>query len=204
MQVLLLGVTGTIGRRIAGELKSRGHQVTGGSRTGTAIDGVTPAVVDPTNPKSVAAAAAGKDAIISSVHIDPDNNIAVTLGVLDGARQAGVRRILNVGGAGSLEVAPGVQLLDAPAFPEEYKAVARAHRDTLPLWRASEDLDWTYISPPAMIAPGKRTGTYRVGGDQLLADAEGNSAISAEDYAMALVDELEKGDAIRKRITVAY
>ncbi|MBO4272932.1 NAD(P)-dependent oxidoreductase [Microbispora triticiradicis] len=119
-------------------------------------------------------------------------------------RQAGVRRLVQVGGAGSLEVAPGVRLVDTPDFPEVYKKEALAGAATLALYREAGDLDWTYVSPAAEIAPGERTGSYRLGGERLLTDAEGRSFVSAEDYAVAVADLLEKGGHARERITVAY
>jgi putative NADH-flavin reductase len=200
MKIVLFGATGMIGTRIAAEAAGRGHHVTGVNRGGTggAVAG------DATRPGSVAELASGHDAIVSATHIDADNALPTAEGLLAGARSSGVRRIVVVGGAGSLEVAPGVQLVDTPDFPEAWRSMASAHRDALALYRAADDLEWTYISPAAMIAPGERTGVFRLGTDQLLTDAEGQSRISAEDYAVALVDELEKGAAIRKRITLAY
>jgi putative NADH-flavin reductase len=131
--------------------------------------------------------------------------VAVGRAVLDGLRKAGVRRLVVVGGAGSLEVAPGVRIVDLPEFSDAYKPEALAQAALLDLLRDNaDDLEWTYISPGATIEPGERTGVYRVGGDQLLLDDDGNSRVSAEDYAIALVDELEKGENIRRRITVAY
>jgi putative NADH-flavin reductase len=125
--------------------------------------------------------------------------------LLDGASQAKVKRLIVVGGAGSLEVAPGVRLVDAPAFPAEWKGVGLAHSDALEVYRNSEaEVDWTYVSPPAIIEPGERKGNYRVGGDQLLADEKGDSRISTEDYAVALLDEVEKPRHLRGRFTVAY
>ncbi|WP_268245573.1 NAD(P)-dependent oxidoreductase [Planomonospora parontospora] len=110
-----------------------------------------------------------------------------------------------VGGAGSLAAAPGVRLVDTPDFPAVYKGEALAQAELLELVRAQAgDLDWTYVSPAIVIEPGERTGSYRRGGDQVLADADGRSLISAEDYAVALVDELETGQAVGRRITVAY
>jgi putative NADH-flavin reductase len=123
--------------------------------------------------------------------------------LITGLVQAGVRRLVIVGGAGSLEVAPGVQLVDTPEFPAAWKGIALAHRDALDVFRTAE-LDWTYISPAAFIEPGKRTGSFRIGSNQLITDAQGNSRISNEDYAVALVDEVEKGNFIRRQMTVAY
>jgi putative NADH-flavin reductase len=117
-----------------------------------------------------------------------------------------VRRVLVVGGAGSLQVAPGLDLVDAPGFPEAWKGVALAHRDALKVWRGPQaaELEWTYVSPAALIEPGERRGSYRTGTDRLVADEQGNSHISAEDFAIALVDEIEQGNHVRARFTAAY
>ena len=112
-------------------------------------------------------------------------------------------RLIVVGGAGSLEVSPGVQLLETPEFPSAWKGVALAHRDALDAYRKS-GLNWTYVSPAALIEPGRRTGQYRIGTDQLLKDEKGDSRISMEDYANAVVDEIEKPRFSRQRFTVAY
>jgi putative NADH-flavin reductase len=109
-----------------------------------------------------------------------------------------------VGGAGSLEVAPGQAAADQPGFPDAYLPEALAHRDVLAFYRTVDDLDWTYVSPAAEIAPGERTGRFRIGGDLMLTDAHGNSRVSAEDYAIAFVDELEKDAHPRARMSVAY
>jgi uncharacterized protein len=125
--------------------------------------------------------------------------------VLDGLRKATVRRLVVVGGAGSLEVAPGVRVIDNLDAPEVFKLEVLAQARLLEFLRDSaDDLEWTYISPGGTIEPGVRTGVYRVGGDRLLIDDQGNSRISAEDYAIALVDELDNGENIRRRINIAY
>jgi len=119
-------------------------------------------------------------------------------------RESGVKRYFVVGGAGSLEVAPGVRLIDTPQFPTAYKAEASKGAEFLELLRTTTgDLDWTFLSPSAMFAPGERTGKFRIGKDQLLTNDNGSS-ISFEDYAIAAVDELEKPAHIRERFTVGY
>jgi putative NADH-flavin reductase len=119
--------------------------------------------------------------------------------------QAGVSRLLWIGGAGSLEVAPGIRLLDTPGFPDAYKSEALAQAEVLAEFRATETtIDWTYFSPALIIAPGERTGKFRIGGNQLLKDASGNSHISTEDFVIALLDEAEKPEHHGERITVAY
>jgi putative NADH-flavin reductase len=207
MRILLIGATGMVGSRIAAEARRRGHEVGGVTRSGA--EGTAKA--EASDAAAIAELAAGHDAAVLSVPPPRDGSpttgplLASTRGVLDGLRRAGVRRLIVVGGAGSLEVAPGVRLVDTPEFPEIYKSESLAATEQLAVIRAEAgDLDWTYISPAAVIRPGERTGTFRLGGDRLLTDAEGNSTISAEDYAIALVDELEKNNAVRRRITVAY
>lgn len=193
-----------VGSRIAAEARGRGHEVTGVSRSGT--DGTV--VADAADRTRIADLAAGHDAIVVAISpprdgSDPEGPV-LTAGraVLGAARDAGVGRVLIVGGAGSLEVAPGVRLVDSPGFPEAYKPEALAHARLLEMIRAEAgDLGWTYISPAPEIGPGERTGRYRRGGDRLLDDAR---SISAEDYAVALVDELERAEAVGARIGVAY
>ena len=197
MKIVLFGRGGMIGSRIASELAQRGHDVTGASRA---------AGTDITAPDSVAAAAAGADAVVSAVSArSGDYSLAdVARSLTDGVSRAGVRRLVIVGGAGSLEVAPGKRLVDTPDFPAEWKPEALDHADALEVYRGIDDLDWTFVSPAAYIHPGERTGSYRLGGDQLLVDENGNSEISAEDYAIAVADLLENDRHERDRVCVAW
>ncbi|MCQ4084983.1 NAD(P)H-binding protein [Streptomyces sp. RB6PN25] len=214
MKILLFGATGMIGSRIAAEVLRRGHEITAATRSGKApgLDDAKAAVVsaDVSDAGKVAELATGHDAVVSAIAPPRDGSepsgplLAAYRALIEGLRSSGVRRVVVVGGAGSLQVAPGQALVDSPGFPDAYKGEALAHREVLTLFRGVDDLDWTYLSPAAEIAPGERTGVFRTGGDQLLADAEGHSRISAEDYAVALVDEVEKGEAVHRRITVAY
>jgi uncharacterized protein len=141
----------------------------------------------------------GHDVAISAVHFAQSD----AKKLISAAKASGVKRYLVVGGAGSLEVAPGKKLIDTPEFPAIYKAEAAAGGDFLDLLRKEPTLDWTFLSPSAVIAPGERTGKFRLGGDQLLTHAKGSN-ISAEDYAIAFVDELEKPAHSRRRFTVGY
>ncbi len=209
MKVVLFGASGMIGSRILDELARRGHAVTAVARNPEkvqAFNGVKVVQGDVTDPASVAAVAKGADAAISAYAPPPTETAKIldaTRSLLTGLKQAGVRRLIVVGGAGSLEVAPGVQLVDTPEFPSAWMAIALAHRDVLPILKQS-DLDWTYLSPAALIQPGVRTGKFRLGGTRLVANDRGESRISAEDYAVALVDELENSQNIRKQFTAAY
>ncbi len=203
-QVVVLGITGRVGSRIAAELLRRGHQVTGIARN---VDRVPPQpglvvhAADATRADAVVPLMRRHDAIISSTHFAGGIDAPTLMAM---AKQADVPRVLVVGGAGSLEVAPGVALVDTPTFPEAYKAEALAGRAFLQALRAEREIDWTFLSPSALLQPGERTGKFRLGRDQLLSDAQGNSHISMEDYAIAMVDELESSRHARSRFTVGY
>jgi putative NADH-flavin reductase len=209
MKVVLFGASGTIGSRVLDELVRRGHSVTAVARHPEkvqSVNGVNAVQGDVTDPASVAAVARGADAAVSAYappHSDPASLLDAMRALVAGLEQAGVRRLIAVGGAGSLEVAPGIQLVDTPEFPAAWKGIAFAHRDTLPIFKASS-LEWTYFSPAALIAPGVRTGKFRLGGTRLVANDRGESKISAEDYAIALVDELENPQNVRRQFTAAY
>ncbi|HVJ06816.1 MAG TPA: NAD(P)-dependent oxidoreductase [Acidisarcina sp.] len=210
MNVVLYGATGMIGSRILRELVSRGHRVTAVARNISKVPtmpGVEAEQGDVRDPESVAMTAEESDAAISA--ISPGLNASQDVlsqdyrSLIAGLKKAGVKRLIAVGGAGSLEVVPGVQLVDTPDFPAGWKGVALAHRDVLKVLGES-GLDWTSLSPAALIQPGTRTGKFRIGKDQLLTDSKGESRISAEDYAVALVDELENPKHVGQRFTVAY
>ncbi len=209
MKVVLYGATGMIGSRILQELVARGHSVAAVMRnTGKvqASGSVTVEQGDVLDPKSVAATAKGSDAAISAYapgFETLDNLVLATKSMIAGLQEAGVRRFIMVGGAGSLDLAPGVHLVDTPEFPAAWKGIALAHRDALNVLKGA-DLDWTSLSPAALIEPGIRTGKFRLGQNQLIVDDKGESKISAEDYAVALVDELEKNEHVRQRFTLGY
>lgn len=203
MKVALIGATGNVGGKILAEALSRGHTVSGIARHPeklAARPGLTAARGDVSDVDGLALLLANHDAVISAVRFQQSDPKALVAAVMS----AGVRRYLVVGGAGSLEVAPGVQLVDTPQFPAAYKDEALAGRDFLGVLRAEADLDWTFLSPSAVIQPGERTGRFRLGGEQLLVDAQGNSSISQEDYAVAMIDELETPRHVRRRFTVGY
>ena len=209
MKVVLFGASGMIGSRALKELVSRGHAVTAVVRHPEKVNaarGVTVVAGDVNNAADVAASAKGADAAVCAIAPPAENPEAIVGAVrslLKGLAEAGVKRLIVVGGAGSLEVAPGVQLVDAPDFPAMWLGIARAHRDVLPVLKES-DFEWSYFSPAALIQPGERTGKFRLGGTRLVATDNGESRISAEDYAVALVDELEKPKHIRQQFTIAY
>ena len=203
MKIALIGATGQVGSRILAEALQRGHQVSAIARHAETLapsTGLTPVALDVADSGKLAQALAGHDVAIVSVKY----SVVDARPILQAIEQAGVRRVLVVGGAGSLQVAPGVDLVDTPDFPAAYKGEALAAREILRVLRAGTPLDWTLVSPSALLLPGERTGKFRIGGDQLLADAQGNSRISIEDLALALVDELESPKHSRQRFTVGY
>lgn len=213
MKLVLFGATGHIGHAILEEALARGYDVTAIVRDTSRLksDHDRLHVAEGTVEESSLWLAYAKhaDAVIASLsprrngNSDTLPNAAQTL--LETLNGTNLKRLLWVGGAGSLEVAPGVKVIDDPQFPEAWKPEAQAQARALDVFRASKaDVDWTYISPAALIEDGKRTGRYRVGGEQLLVDGQGVSRITVTDYAIALLDRLEQNDALRQRITVAY
>jgi putative NADH-flavin reductase len=215
MKIVLFGATGHVGQRITAEALHRGHEVVGVVRDPSRAQSPDPRVAlvqgDATDAGSVASAVRGADAVVGSVSPRPGTTgnapslVDVARGLIGGLRQAGVTRLAAVGGAGSLEVAPGVALLDTPGFPEAYKPEAEEGRASLDVYRTeAQGLDWTFISPAIVIQPGERTGRYRTTDDALLTDESGNSVISYEDYAVALLDELENPRHVGRRFGVAY
>jgi uncharacterized protein len=212
VRVVVFGSDGRLGGSTVDELLRRQHTVRAvirpGKRRPPVGKQVTTVRADVTDPVAVAKAVRGADAVISAVGPGPRNDadviIAAARSLLAGMHTAGVSRLIVIGSAGSLEVRPGLQLLDTPDFPAAWKAAALAHREALGLFRAETELEWTVVSPSASVTEGPRTGHYRAGGDGLLVDESGRSEISAEDFAVALVDEVETPRHIRRRFTVAH
>jgi uncharacterized protein len=203
MKVALIGASGNIGSQILNEATSRGHQVTAVARNldkVAAKPGVTPKRGDLADGAALADVLRGHDAIISSVRFKmfkPEQ-------LIDAVKQSGVKRLIVVGGAGTLEVRPGVALLDTPEFPAVAKEEATAGRAAFEALKKANDLEWTFLSPSAMIGPGDRTGKFRLGADTLLVGSDGKSRISIPDFAIAMVDELEQRKHVRQRFTVGY
>jgi uncharacterized protein len=213
MKIALIGATGFVGSALLKEALDRGHEVTAIVRH---PEKLTPHPKlharkgDVSTVEDVARLVAGHDAVISAFNpgwTNPDiyeQQIKGTKAIIAGVKKAGVKRLLFVGGAGSLEVKPGVQSVDLPEFPKEWKQGALATREALTLLRQEPGLDWSFLSPSADLSPGQRTGKFRLGKDQLLTDAHGKSHISTQDYAMAMIDEVEHPKHIRQRFTVGY
>lgn len=211
MKIALIGATGFVGSAVLAELLQRGHAVTALVRqTGKlpAQAGLTPVVADALDAAQVARAVAGHDAVVSAYNPgwkEPrihDLFLQGTDAIVAGAKQAGVR-LLIVGGAGSLYVAPDLQLVDTPPFPAEYKQGALAAREALRRVQRETGLDWTFVSPPVSLTPGGHEGAYRLGGDQVLMAGDQPAGITVADLAAAIVDELETKKHPGRRFTVA-
>ncbi|HSD38165.1 MAG TPA: NAD(P)-dependent oxidoreductase [Rhodocyclaceae bacterium] len=212
MKVALIGGTGFVGSVVLKELLQRGHKVTALARNPgkyAAQEGVNVVEADVLDAAQVARAVQGHDAVIDAYNPGWKEPEIYTLflqgteAILAGIKSAGVKRVLVVGGAGSLFVAPGVQLIDTAGFPEAYKAGASAAREVLNRIRGEHSLDWTFLSPPALLAPGERSGHYRLGGEELLMNGKEPAGISVADLAVAIVDEIEQPRHVQKRFTVA-
>ncbi|WP_439559212.1 NAD(P)-dependent oxidoreductase [Dyadobacter sp.] len=217
MKIALIGATGFVGAHVLQELVSRGHDVIAIARNTDKIttesSHVNAVSADVLKPQEVANAVAGADAVISAYNPGWTNPniyaefLAGAQSIQAGVRQAGVKRLLVVGGAGSLYVKPGMQLIDTPHFPEEYKPGASAAREYLEVLKEENELDWTFLSPAIEMHPGTsgtKTGTYRKDMESPVYDENHRSIISVEDLALAIVDEIEQGNHIKQRFTVAY
>lgn len=204
MHVAVLGASGKGGSEIVKELAARGHTVLGIARKPDAIpavEGVTAKAGDASKPDELAAMLEGVDAVISAIHFDVSCDT-----LLRAVREAGVDRLLVMGGAASLNGPDGVMLYDSPNFPEDLKPIVKPAITFLEDLRREQDIDWTFFSPAMLIFEGERQGrgSFRLGEDELVTDDEGNSRISYADYAIAMVDELEQHKHGRRRFTAAY
>jgi len=203
MKVAVIGATGKIGSKITAELLRRGHSVSAIVRNPEKAPNhpqVTAVKGDVTAPQAVAAAVRGHDAVISSAPFNP----GISVKVLEAVRKSGVRRYIAVGGAGSLKAADGKLVMDNPQIPAEWLPSIREGAELLRLLRAESELEWTFFSPAVFIGPGERTGKFRLGTDEVVMAADGKSSISYDDYAIALVDELERPKHVRGRFTIGY
>ncbi|MEP6875532.1 MAG: NAD(P)-dependent oxidoreductase [Burkholderiales bacterium] len=202
-KIAIIGATGRAGGQLLEEALRRGHDVTAIARHASALParrGLTTQDVDMLDATALQRALVGHDAVFSAARFA---GIPASP-VIDAVKQAGGKRLLVVGGAASLFVAPGQRLFDAPSFPAAYKTEAAAGAAYLEALRQEASLDWTFLSPSALFDGSERTGTFRLGKDDLLIDAEGKSRISFPDFAIAFVDELERPAHSRQRFTVGY
>ncbi|MES2820566.1 MAG: NAD(P)-dependent oxidoreductase [Pseudomonadota bacterium] len=212
MKIALIGASGFVGSALLQEALDRGHRVTAIVRHPEKLPvhaNLVGLKADAYQADAIAAAVAGHDAVLNAFNPGWQEAQIRTLfvrgsqAIFAGVKQAGVRRLLMVGGAGSLYVAPGVQLIDTPGFPAAYKEGAEGARQALNLMREEAALDWTFLSPPALLQPGERTGHYRLGGDQLLMDGDAPAGISVADLAVVALDELETPKHSGRRFTAA-
>ena len=204
MNIALIGASGKIGSKIAAELLQRGYKVTGIARSPEKIEarsGMITAKGDFTDPVALAKILKGHDAIISAASFIPGQ----AENLIGSVRASGVKRFLMVGGAASLHVEPGgKKVIDTIDLPEAWKLPIMEGIRTLGLLRNVTDVDWTFFSPAVQIGPGERTGKFRLDGEVVVKDAAGVSKISYDDYAIAMVDELEQGKYIKSRFTIGY
>jgi uncharacterized protein len=216
MNVILYAATGRAGRCILGELITRGHQVTAVARNPDKLpENVKRVRDDLSSAERITEIISGADAVVSAYgppSNDPrymsdttytDQLVGVTERLIAAVRKADVPRLIVVGGCGSLQFSPGVTVLDSGHWPKQYVPIATSHMKALAALKAS-DVNWSYFSPPMSITPGERTGKFRLGGNDLIKDAEGKSRVSFEDYAVALVNELENAAYERARFTIGY
>lgn len=202
-KIAIIGATGRAGSQLLEEALRRGHTVTAIARNTDKIGvrpGVTAKQVDALDAQALEQAIRGNDVVISAAHfatLPPE-------AVINPVKKAGVKRLLVVGGAGSLLLPGGSRVIDSPGFPEEYKAEASAGSVFLDTLRQEKDLDWTFLSPSAEFVETARTGTFRLGQDELLVSSEGRSWISFADFAIALIDEVETPKHSRQRFTIGY
>ena len=203
MKIALIGATGNVGSKILAEALNRGHHILGIARNPEKLrvrERLIASRGDVNDETGLAKLLFGYEAVITAVRFQSmDPKI-----LIKAVKKAEVDRLLVVGGAGSLEVAPGLQLVETPNFPTEYKAEALAGREFLNHLRGEKELEWTFLSPSAFFGPGERTGKFRIGKNQLLTDSNGKSWISQEDFAIAMMDELEVPHHTRERFTVGY
>jgi len=213
VRIALIGATGFAGSALLKEALDRGHEVAAIVRHPDKLaprERLVAIGVDVNDTDRLAASIRGRDALLSAFNPgwkNPnlyDDQVRGTASIIAAVRKAGVPRVLWVGGAGGLETGSGARVVDDPAFPDAVRPGSLATIDALEQLRSEPQLDWTFLSPAAEMRPGTRTGTFRLGGDRLLVDANGQSRISVEDFAVAMIDELERPAHSRQRFTVAY
>jgi len=213
MNIALIGASGFVGSSIMNEALSRGHYVTAIVRNPDKIKIQNPKLsIKKTDllKNDISEIVAKHDAIVSAYNSGWQNpNIYEDFlkgydSILKAAKNSKVKRIIVVGGSGSLEVSPGVQLVDSPDFPLEWKQGALAARELLAIFKKEKELEWTFVSPAIMLEPGERTGKFQIGKDKVVYNNKGESKISVADLAVAIINELEKPQFKKQRFTIAY
>lgn len=216
MNIAIIGATGFVGSALVTEALQRGHQVTAIARDTTKIaqqDRLTAKTADATQQEQLAKAAKGADVVISAYNAgwtNPDlyqDFLNGSQAVQAAVKASGIKRFIVIGGAGSLYIAPGLQLVDTPEFPQEYKPGATAARDYFNILKEDKELDWTFFSPAIEMHQGistGRTGQYRTALENPVFDANNRSILSVQDLAVAIIDEAEQNNHIRERFTAAY
>ncbi|WP_162054370.1 NAD(P)-dependent oxidoreductase [Pontibacter pamirensis] len=214
MKIAIIGASGNIGSRITQEALTRGHDVTAIVRHPEKVSKESVSLEvqrgDVEDVEQTAALIKDHDAVVVSYSPGwgPDTeyhkHVEIARKVLEAAKKAGVKRLLNVGGAGSLNTEGGTQLVDTPDFPEAWKEGASAQRDSLKVYQEEQELDWTFFSPAIIIEPGERTGKFRYDTENPVVNEKGESRISRQDFAVAVLDELEDPQFIRQRFTIGY
>lgn len=202
-KIAIIGATGRAGSQLLEEALRRGHSVTAIARHASKIgarDGVVTKDVDINDARALQDAVAGNDVVLSAAHFSTQPAAAI----IEPVKKAGIKRLLFVGGAGSLLLPDDTKVIESLGFPEEYKPEASAGGVYLDTLRAEKDLDWSFLSPSAEFVEGERTGKFRLGKDHLLVSAEGKSWITFADFAIAMLDEVEHPDHSRQRFTVGY
>ncbi|PRD58192.1 NAD(P)-dependent oxidoreductase [Phyllobacterium myrsinacearum] len=213
MKIALIGATGFVGKELLQEAVSRGHSVTALVRNPGKVEqreGVKAVKADVLDAADLTEKLKGHDIVLSAYNPgwgEPDIqaiHVKASKAITEAAKQAGVKRLIVIGGAGSLLNQEGKQFVDGPDFPAEYREGALGARQALNDLKTENSLDWSFVSPPFALVPGARTGTYRLGKDNPIFNAEGHSTISVADLAVAILDEAEAGKHIRQRFTVGY
>ncbi|MGO2287414.1 NAD(P)-dependent oxidoreductase [Pseudomonas lundensis] len=201
--IAIIGATGRAGSQLLEEALRRGHSVIAIARHASKIghrEHVVTKDVDVHDAQALQEAVAGSDVVLSAAHF---STLPVEA-IIEPVKKAGVKRLLFVGGAGSLLLPDGTKVIDSEGFPDEYKPEATAGGQYLETLRKKQDLDWTFLSPSAEFVEGERTGKFRLGKDHLLFGADGKSWITFADFAIALLDEVEQPAHSRQRFTVGY
>jgi len=214
-RIVLIGASGFVGSAIMEEALNRGHEVTAIVRNPDKISTQSPWLIvkgaDVSTPEVVEEISKGADVVISAYNpgwTNPaiyEDTLKVYPAILDGVKKAGIERLLCVGGAGTLFASPGVRVMDSGVIPDNVMPGVKALGEFyLNILMNEKDIDWVFFSPAGTIAPGSRTGNFRLGKDDLIVDGNGNSRISVEDYAMAMIDEVEEPQHHKERFTIGY